>query len=123
MKPISIVLIVLFLIQVTSCKKSKLSSQQSNIDGCYKLIGDFDDGGSYELNLKERGKYKLYKGKLMVDHGRLLLENNHLIFHSDKIPKSYSKMNKQGIKTIENSNLIITRIGFVDSDYYFFERQ
>lgn len=86
MKNIFIVLIF-FALTMTSCKKTKLTGDNSGLTGSWTWIGGWSDGGNtnFKLDLTEKGKYKLFNGKEKIDHGRLISENNKLKFESDKL--------------------------------------
>jgi hypothetical protein len=57
-----------------TCKKTKLDGDYSRLVGTWQWYAGWSDKGTtaLKLDLKERGKYKLYKGNDKIEHGRLL---------------------------------------------------
>lgn len=80
--------IVIFFIALTSltCKKTALKDEHSGLVGSWTWVNGWSDGAnsSFRLDLKEKGKYKLFNGSEKIDYGRLVAKNNRLRFESDK---------------------------------------
>ena len=70
---------------LTNCKKTKLTGEYENLVGTWHWVGGWSDNGSNDLklDLKERGRYKLYKGGKKIEHGRLLKDGEYLKFIKD----------------------------------------
>jgi hypothetical protein len=79
-----------------TCKKTKLNGDFSKLVGTWHWYAGWSDGGSTDLklDLKEKGKYKLYKGNDKIEHGRLLKNENFLEFKSDDI---FDKLGKKSL--------------------------
>ena len=79
---LSILAIVGFL---TNCKKTKLTGEYENLVGTWHWVGGWADNGSSDikLDLKERGRYKLYKGSKKIEHGRLVKDGEYIKFIKD----------------------------------------
>ncbi|HWY11056.1 MAG TPA: hypothetical protein VN026_07015 [Bacteroidia bacterium] len=86
-KVISITLV--FSLVFYSCKKTKLEGNYSGLAGTWKWFSGWSDNANsnFKLDLKEKGKYKLFNGNEKIDFGRLLEKNGKLIFVSDKLFK------------------------------------
>ena len=78
-------IIVLMVILFTNCKKTKLTGEYENLVGTWHWVGGWADNGSIDikLDLKERGRYKLYKGEKKIEHGRLVKEGEYIKFVKD----------------------------------------
>jgi hypothetical protein len=77
--------ILLIALLFTNCKKTKLTGEYENLVGTWHWTGGWSDHGSTDikLDLKERGRYKLYKGDKKIEHGRLLKDGELLKFIKD----------------------------------------
>ena len=87
MKTIKIIVIVLLIVStITSCKKTKLTGDNSNYIGTWRWYAGWSDNSNtnYKLELKEKGKYKLFNGNDKIDYARLVDKNGKLTFVSDK---------------------------------------
>ncbi len=69
-----------------SCSKTKLVGKYDGIAGTWKWFTGWSDNGNpnFKLDLKEKGKYKLYNGNDKIDFGRTLDKNGKLFLVSDK---------------------------------------
>jgi hypothetical protein len=104
--------VIMVLVLFTTCKKTKLRGEFSELPGTYYWNRGWGDGGTHDLklDLKERGKYKLFRGKLKIEHGRLLKADGYLKFISEKLINNKNLMldNKQ-IVFLGNDTINITR--------------
>ncbi len=84
-KQISYLSLLLIALLFTNCKKTKLTGEYENLVGTWHWIGGWADNGSTDikLDLKERGRYKLYKGGKKIEHGRILKDGEYLRFIKD----------------------------------------
>jgi hypothetical protein len=83
MKKIVVLLILIFTL--TSCKKEKLTGDNSKFVGTWTWYnGWWANNPNFKLVIVDKGKYKLFGGDDKIDYGRLLEKNGVLTFISDK---------------------------------------
>lgn len=82
-----VVIIALMIGFLTNCKKTKLTDEYENLVGTWHWSGGWSDQGSTDikLDLKERGRYKLYKAGKKIEHGRLVKDGEYLKFIKDYV--------------------------------------
>jgi len=86
MHTIKIIIITLVIVfTITSCKKTKLTGENSNYIGTWRWLSGWSDNSNtnFKLELKEKGTYKLFNGNDKIDYGRLVKKNGKLTFLSD----------------------------------------
>jgi len=87
LKIISISLVLSFVFN--SCSKTKLVGKYDGLAGTWKWFAGWSDNGNpnFKLDLKEKGKYKLYNGSKKIDYGNMLEKNGKLAFMSEVLLK------------------------------------
>jgi hypothetical protein len=118
-------ILALAFIAFTTCKKTKLKGDYDNLAGTWHWSRGWGDGGTKELklDLKERGKYKLFRNKDKIDHGRLLKENGYLKFISEKIFNNKGLMlDTKQIVFISNDTINITKTDCADCAFTTFKK-
>ena len=106
------VVIILTTAFILSCKKTKLDGDYEKLVGTWHWASGWSDDGSqdYKLDLKEKGKYKLFKGDKKVEYGRLIKDGDKLKFVSDnfikKIAHRYLFLNGRKIYILPIDNTI-----------------
>ena len=106
----TIFIIVMFILIMTSCKKTKLEGEYTNLSGTWKWYSGWSDNGNInlKLDLLEKGKYKLYNGNDKIDFGRLVEKNSRLKFISDRLfNKGTFSDNEHTIVSIKEDSLVI----------------
>jgi hypothetical protein len=107
-----LVIIALMIGFLTNCKKTKLTGEYENLVGTWHWSGGWSDHGSKDikLDLKERGRYKLYKDGKKIEHGRLLKDGKYIKFIKDfpsKFNLSTFKLHKRKILNHTDTQLSI----------------
>ncbi|MHB8261298.1 MAG: hypothetical protein ACYDCN_10465 [Bacteroidia bacterium] len=104
----NILFLILILIAILGCKKTKLDGEYSGLTGNWVWIWGWEDGGNtnFKLDLIEKGKYTLYNGSDKIDFGRLVEKNNTLTFISDKLfHKGHFSSGETQITSFKNDTL------------------
>src|ERR1044071_8147423 len=70
-----------------TCKKTKLRGEYAVLEGKWHWIRGWGDGGTHELklDLKERGRFKLYRNKKKIEYGHLLKTDGYIKFISENL--------------------------------------
>ncbi len=127
-----IILIVSTLLLLTSgCKKDKLTGGYSEAIGSWKLATIecncceliYLIFPNYNLDLKEKGKYKLSKDNKKIEHGRLLKVDDRYTFKHDDINKKNDVLDGLHIVSCKNDTLRIYRGSCGDGNNYVFIRE
>ena len=71
----------------TTCNKAKLKGEWAVLEGRWYWYRGWGDGGTKELklDLKERGRYKLFRNKDKIEYGRLVKKDGYVKFVSEKL--------------------------------------
>jgi hypothetical protein len=105
MKKIVVLFILVFTL--TSCKKEKLTGDNSKFVGTWIWnTGWWANYPDYKLVIVDKGKYKLFNGNDKIDHGRILNKNGSLTFISDKLHNKGSFGNGYNQLTFINTDTI-----------------
>ena len=120
------IILLIFALTILSCKKDKLAGNDAQLDGTWRWFGGYDDGGNADLKLliKDKGKYKLYRGNKKIEHGRLQYESGYVKFISDDLfSKSAFNTDGRSIQRFQNDTINIYKVFFTDQPTSGFVRQ
>lgn len=118
--------LILALFLFTTCKKTKLKKEYAPLEGDWRWSRGWGDGGTKELklDLKERGKYKLFRNKDKIDHGRLLKTDGYLKFISEKLFNNKELMlDSKMIVYFSNDSINITKTDCADCAFSTFRKE
>ncbi len=117
--------LILALFLFTTCKKTKLKKEYASLEGTWRWSRGWGDGGTKELklDLKERGKYKLFRNKDKIDHGRILKTDGYLKFISEKLFNNKDLMlDNKMIVYFSNDSVNITKTDCTDCAFSTFRK-
>ena len=115
LKPFLYLLLILFTF--TTCNKAKLKGEWAVLEGRWHWYRGWGDGGTTELklDLKERGRYKLYRNKDKIEYGRLVKKDGYVKFISEKLFNNKDLMlDTKMIVYIGNDSIHITKTDCTD---------
>jgi hypothetical protein len=109
----------LLIILLVHCRKAKLRGEYSVLEGEWHWSRGWGDGGTHELklDLKERGRYKLFRGNKKVEFGKLIKTDTYLKFVSGNINPLTNKnqmLDDKMIVFFSNDSINITRTDCAD---------
>ncbi len=109
---ISILLIL--LVSFSSCKKTKLKDDDKTLIGNWHWKGGWSDNGdeTIRLDIKQKGKYKLYRDGKLIEYGRILKEKDgYLTFKSDALTGIYLGDNDYVLNTCKITSINGNELG------------
>jgi hypothetical protein len=107
------------------CKKVKLRKEYAVLEGSWHWYRGWGDGGAHELelDLKERGRFKLFRGKKKIEYGRLVKKDGYVKFVSENL--IYNKqlmLDQKMIVFMSNDSINITRTDCADCAFSTFRK-
>lgn len=119
------VIFVFALVLFTTCKKAKLRGEFEPLKGTWHWSRGWGDGGTKELklDLKERGRYKLFRNKDKIEYGRLVKKDGYIKFISEKLFNNKDLLlDKKMIVHISNDTINITKTDCTDCAFTTFKK-
>ena len=113
------------LILFATCKKAKLRGEFEPLKGTWHWNRGWGDGGTKELklDLKERGRYKLFRNKDKIEYGRLVKKDGYVKFISEKLFNNKDLMlDTKMIVYISNDTINITKTDCSDCAFTTFKK-
>jgi len=117
--------ILFFALFLCTCKKTKLRGEYSVLEGSWHWIRGWGDGGTHELklDLKERGRFKLYRNKKKIEYGRLVKTDGYIKFISENLINNKELMlDQKMIVFMSNDSINITRTDCYDCAFSTFSK-
>lgn len=108
----SFLYVVITLFALAACKKEKLKGEYSVLEGKWHWSRGWGDGGTFELklDLKERGRYNLFRNKNKIEYGRLEKKNGYITFISEKLFNNKDLLlNTKQIVFMSNDSINVTK--------------
>jgi hypothetical protein len=115
------------ILSFSECRKAKLRGEYSVLEGEWIWSRGWGDAGTRELklDLKERGKYKLFRGKKKIEFGKIIKTDTYLKFVSGNINPLTNKnqmLDNKMITFFSNDSINITRTDCADCAFSTFRK-
>lgn len=110
----------------TTCNKAKLKGDWVVLEGRWHWYRGWGDGGTTELklDLKERGRYKLFRNKNKIEYGRLVKKDGYVKFVSEKLFNNKDLMlDTKQIVFMSNDSINITKTDCTDCAFSTFRKE
>ena len=126
-KALAYVFCTLIIFSFSGCRKAKLRGEYAPLEGEWHWSRGWGDGGNRELklDLKERGKYKLFRNKKKIEFGRIVRTGTHLKFVSGNINPLTNKnemLDQKMIVFFSGDSINITRTDCADCAFSTFRK-
>lgn len=115
----------LWLISFSNCNKAKLRGEYAVLEGSWNWYRGWGDGGSHELklDLKERGRFKLFRGKKKIEYGRLVKKDGYVKFISENLVNNKELiLDQKMIVFMSNDSINITKTDCADCAFSTFSK-
>lgn len=110
----------------TTCNKAKLKGDWAVLEGRWHWYRGWGDGGTTELklDLKERGRYKLFRNKNKIEYGRLVKKDGYVKFVSEKLFNNKDLMlDTKQIVFMSSDSINITKTDCTDCAFSTFRKE